>query len=302
MKKITYAALAAGVVFAAGQAGASELWNQHLRGSDIGGALGALPPAGVYFVDDNYYGAFSLDNDKSQSSQLKLDVYVNIPILLWSTGIKILGADYAVGIAQPFDYTNLNYAADSDHWGTFNTVLIPAALSWTLGDFRVKGQLAIAVDDASSSPSSLPARGGAGSGNAYNTFEPSIGASYLKDGWNASVALRYDTSTADDSHYVSATKNEKYQSGDQISTDWTFTKALGKWTVGAGAYTQSQIERDQINGVSTAGTSRVNAGAGPIVGYQFGGIGVTANYDHQILNHNDFGGDVFQVRFVVPLY
>ena len=305
MKKITYTLAAMGFALAAGQAGASELWNQHLRGSDTGGAAGALPPQGVYFVDDNYYGAFSYHNDTSKTSQLKLDVFVNVPILLWSTGYKILGGDFAVAAAQPFDYTNLNYAANSDHWGTFNTVLVPAILSWSLPyNLKIKGQFAVALDDASSSPKagSAPDRGGAGAGNAYYTFEPMVGLSYLHDGWNASVALRYDTSTTENTHYVNATTTSKYQSGDQVSTDWTLSKAIGKWTAGVVAYQQSQIQRDSINSKSTAGTSRINAGAGPLVGYQFGGIGVQASYQHEIVNHNDFGGDIFQVKFVVPLY
>jgi len=304
MKKVTYAIAAMGLALTASQAGASELWNQHLRGSDTGGAAGALPPQGVYFVDDNYYGAFSATNDASKSSQQKLDVFVNIPIVLWSTGYKILGGDFAVAAAQPFDYTNLNFVAGSDHWGTFNTILVPAIMSWALPyDLHIKGQFAVALDDASSAPGQNSNYKGAAAGNGYTTFEPSVGLSYLHDGWNASVALRYDTSTKND--------KTKFQSGDQVSTDWTLSKAIGKWTAGVVAYQQSQIEHDTINGTScgTASTGRcagaadrINAGAGPLVGYQFGGIGVQASYQHSIVLHNDFGGDVFQVKFVVPIY
>jgi len=314
MKKVTYAIAAMGLALTASQAGAGELWNQHLRGSDTGGAAGALPPQGVYFVDDNYYGAFASQGDTSANNKPKtsLDVFVNIPILLWSTGYKILGGDFAVAAAQPFDYTNVRQAnnaalSDDAHWGTFNTILVPAIISWALPyDLHVKGQFSVALDDASSSPSTPPsATNGAGAGNAFYTFEPSVGLSYLHDGWNASVAVRYDTSTQDSKSYSAphgTSLTGTYQSGDQLSTDWTLSKAIGKWTAGVVAYQQASLQRDTINGKDTAGTSRTNAGVGPLVGYQFGGIGVQASYQHEIVTHNDFGGDVFQVKFVVPVY
>jgi len=298
MKKLSYVALAAlGVALSAGQASAEELWNPHLRGVDEGLAAGAVPPKGVYFVDDNYYASFRMYDGSGKSTPTRLDVFVDVPIVLWNTGLKVFGGDFAVAAAQPFDYTNViatGLPSSNAHWGTFNTVLIPAIVSWALpSDFHVKGSLGINLDDASSSPSKPPANGGAGAGNAGTTFEPGLGISWLHDGWNISAQFLYDTTTKDN--------HTNYQSGDQFSGDYTISKAFGKWSFGVGGYSTNQLEKDTVNGKDAAGTTRLTYGVGPVASYTFGGIIVQAQYDYNITTHNDFGGDVFNVRFVVPI-
>jgi len=308
MKKAMYVALAAAITLSAGNAFADELWNPHLRGTDEGLAAGALPPQGVYFIDDAYMGSWKQLTDKGNFTGTKLDVFVDIPILLWNPGIKLLGADYAVAIAQPFDYTNVysNGVAGTGngHVGTFNTVVIPGMLSWALPyDFHVKGSLAVYVDDASSTPAYPAPAGGAGAGNGFWTVEPGLGISWLHSGWNVSAQFMYDFNTEDSS--ITVARPYKYDSGDQFAADYTVTKALGKWTVGAGAYQENQIEKDKKNGTSigctTCGT-RETYGAGPIVGYDFGAINLQATYNFDIMTHNDFGGDFFNLRAIVPLY
>jgi len=316
MKKIicaTVAALGVGVV---GAAQAEELWSPHLPGIDIGLAAGALPPKGVYFVE-NVYITPGLDvRPKGSGSGLagdKLAALVDVPILLWSTGYKFLGADYAAAVAQPFDYTSISTPGSTGspgHIGTFNTVLVPVILSWSLPyDFHVKPTFAVFLDDASSSensnsppPRSLAAGQGTnvGAGMANMAFEGGVGISWLHDGWNASAQFQYDSSTEDSKSALLA--GGKYQSGDQFSADYTLTKAVGKWTLGVGGYQLNQLARDQINGKSTVGTVSLREAAGPVVGYQFGGIGGQAQFTHEFVQHNDVGGDVLNVRFVVPLY
>lgn len=303
MKKLLMCtALTAAVLMSAGSAVADELWNPHLRGTDEGLAAGALPPAGVYFINDSYFGAWKQYDGSGNANGNKLDLMVDIPIVLWNPGIKILGASYAMALAQPFDYTSTYFPSmtttGNGHLGTFNTVVVPAMLSWALpSDFHVKTGLSVFVDDASSSPaypaSSSPASN-AGAGNSFWTFEPELGVSWLHSGWNLSADMRYD-------HNLKDTKTN-YDSGDQIAVDYTVTKELGKWTVGVGAYQENQLQRDVIDGVSTAGTSRQTYGAGPIVGYNFGPVNVSATYNYNILTQNDFGGDLFNVRVVAPLY
>ncbi|HLN23306.1 MAG TPA: transporter [Patescibacteria group bacterium] len=302
LKKTVAGALLVGTFFAAGQASATELWDNHLRGVDTGLAAGALPPQGVYFVDDNYMLSYKGYASNKETST-KLDGLVNVPIVLWNPGLHFLGGDYAVAVAQPFDYTSIGTGGNqSAHTGTFNTILVPAIMSWALPyDLHVKGSVAVFLNDASSSQNAQNRpEGGVGAGNAFTTFEPGLGVSWLHDGWNLSAQMQYDTSTKDNSS-VNAPNNGSYQSGDQFSVDYTATKTINKWTVGLGGFQQNQLQRDKIGGVSTAGTVGDAYGAGPIVGYQFGGVNVQAQYTHDLLVHNDVGGDTFNVRFVVPL-
>lgn len=302
---VSYAVIAAmGVALVASQASATELWDDHLRGVDIGLAAGALPPQGVYFVNDDYFLSYKA-YASNQATGTKLDALVEVPIVLWNPGVKLLGADYAVAVAQPFDYTSIGgVGAQGAHTGTFNTILIPAMLSWALPyDFHVKGSFAVFLNDASSSPSaSSHPEAGVGAGNAYTTFEPGLGISWLRDGWNLSAQMQYDTSTRDNNHYLTATTSEPYQSGDQFSVDYTATKTFDKWTVGLGGFQQNQLQRDTINGLSAAGSVADAIGVGPIVGYQFAGVNVQAQYTHDVVVHNDVGGDTFNVRLVIPVY
>jgi hypothetical protein len=299
MNKLARAALALTLCsLYAGDVSANELWNPTLRGVNEGLAAGALPPEGVYFINDSYFGSWKDYNGSGKANGVKLDLLIDVPIVLWNPGIKVLGADYAVAIAQPFDYTNVysnaSAAKGNGHLGTFNTVIVPGLLSWALPfDFHVKTGLSVYVDDASSSPAHPAPAGGAGSGNSFWTLEPQAGLSWLKDGWNLSADLAYDYNLKD------STTN--YDSGNLFSVNYTATKAIGKWTVGAGAYQQNQLERDSINGTSKSGTTRETYGAGPIVGYDFGSVNLSATYNYNIMTHNDFGGDFLNIRLIAPL-
>ncbi|MDD3371756.1 MAG: transporter [Alphaproteobacteria bacterium] len=298
MKKIICASvLASALALSAGGAFAEQLWNPHLRGTDEGLIAGMVPPKGVYFINNSYFVSWKEYDGRGKYMGYKLDGYVDVPIVIWNPGFKVLGADYAVAIAQPFDFTSLSgpgVASGNGHWGTYNTVVVPGLLSWALpGGFHVKTGLAVYVDDASSSPAHPRTDGGVGSGNSFWTLEPRLGVSWLHDGWNFSVDLSFDYNLKD-------TKTN-YDSGNIFNAEYTVTKNLGKWTVGLGAYQQNQVNKDKLNGVKLPGKTRLGYGMGPILGYNFGPVSVEATYNFNITTHNDFGGNVMNVRLVVPL-
>lgn len=296
---------------------ATELWDPHLRGVNEGLAAGALPPPGVYFINNAYFvpsyhwaGTFHgapLAPSGTMNRDFKLFAYVDVPILLWVPGCKFLGADYAMAIAQPFDYTNLRLqgstfgfpqgvASAGALWGTYNTILIPYQLSWKLPcDFRIMTGLGIALDDGTSSPgTSLGPGSFAQSANGYYTFEPTLGLSWLHAGWNLSVDFHYAFNTKDNA--------TDYQSGQQLAIDYTATYTCGKWTFGVGAAQETQTTKDTIEGIDIS-DSRANVWTiGPIVGYNFGPCSVQFIYNFPVYTNNDVGGQWFDVRFVVPLW
>lgn len=277
---------------------ADELWNPHLRGIDEGCASALLPPKGVYFVNDSYFGTLTYYNGSGKETPTRLDLYVDAPILLYNPGYKLFHANYAVAIAQPIDYTSISSRStamlDNGHWGAYNTVVVPAILSWQLPhDWYLKAAIAAYVDDPSSSPAHPVADGGAGSGNSFWTVEPNIAVTYLKNGWNASADLKYD-------HIFKDTSTD-YQSGDEFAGDYTFTKCMRKWTFGVGGYQENQLQRDTSKGATVQDSIRLTYGAGPIVSYNFGPLEVMGIFDYNISTHNDFGGDTANVRVVIPL-
>jgi hypothetical protein len=302
MKRILLAAVALTTLLAATQASATELWDPHLRGTDEGLAAGAALPPGVYGVWDQWYSSMAVYNSGGHDTGVHVDALVEVPILLWQSGYRLLGGQYSAGLALPFDYTNTRIAgvgalADNGHWGTFNTILIPGQLSWTLPhNFHAKLGLTVYLDDASSSPGNPAPGGGVGSGNGYSTIQPDLGISWLKDGWNLSVST----------HYAVNMKNTKtdYQSGDEFMADYTITKDIGKWTVGLGGYSENQLSSDTGTGAAACtnnGGCRVAIyGIGPLVGYNFGGAIGMIEYNAAFANKMDAGGNELTVRLVIP--
>jgi len=314
MKKLLLASvLCLAAVMMITPAYATETWDPHLHGVDEGLAAGALPPPGVYFINDSYFAPVApvMGPDGHQlASSVKLFAYVDVPILLWVPGCKFLGADYGVAIAEPFDYVNLmthpafsapGVQQSGSQWGAFNTIVLPYILSWKLPcDFRVKTALAIAFDDASSAKSDTwlaqQANPTAPSGNGYYSFTPEIGISWLHAGWNASIEMFYTLGLKNDS------LEGGFQSGNQFAADYTLTYTCGKWTFGGGAAQEQQVFNDS-NQFGTIGNSMARLWtAGPIVGYNFGPCSLMFTANFQISGTNDPVGAFYNVRLVVPLW
>ena len=301
-KHILLAAVAFSTMLAATQASATELWDPHLRGTDEGLAAGAALPPGLYGVWDQWYDTLTIYDNGGHDTGVHVDALVEVPILLWQSGYKFLGGDYSAGIAVPFDYTNVRVAgapglSDNGHWGSFNTVLIPGQLAWTLPNhFHAKLGLTVYLDDASSSPASPPPGGGVGSGNGYATIQPDLGISWLNDGWNVSLSMHYAANMNDSKTH--------YQSGDEFMVDYTVTKDIGKWTVGLGGYSENQLSDDTGAGavgcIHNDGCKVAIYGIGPIIGYNFGGLIGQLQYNAAFANKNDAGGNMLNVRLVVP--
>ncbi|MBK3800730.1 hypothetical protein GAY33_16065 [Azospirillum brasilense] len=56
----------------------------------------------------------------------------------------------------------------------------------------------------------------------YWAVEPTLGVSWLHDGWNVSAALHYDINFKNTA--------SEYTSGNILVGDYTVTKTIGKWT------------------------------------------------------------------------
>jgi hypothetical protein len=291
-----------GSLLTASQAKAVELWDPYLRGVFEGEPAGALPPPGVYGELDNYWTSYgNYLNNSGTKEPGHLSALVEVPIVIWVPGIKILGANYAAAIGQPFDFTQTKLFGHtgSGNWGTYNTILVPGMLSWSLPDHLfVRTGLTILLNDASSTMGDVYkgklTNGGAPSGNAYTTLQPDLGVSWLYNGWNLSVGTHYAVP-------ISGTKSAgiSYRTAPQFSADYTITKTLGAWTAGIGGEQENQFSRDtvSVNGISVPGRLTNNYAIGPIVGYEFAnGVGVTAYWNHSFATRSDVAGDFFNLR------
>ena len=307
MKKIILAiCVSVAVVMMVTPVFANELWDPHLRGVDEGLAAGALPPPGFYFINTEYfmpglslYGTGTGETASTKVHGTNLFVFVDSPVLLWATGYKFLCADYAMAIAQPIVYTNVNVLgtkvqaqAEGSNWGTFNTVLVPYILSWKLPcDFYIKTGLAIGLNDGSTTVENTSVA--APSANNFYDFIPDLGISWLHNGWNISADFFFAFPTKD--NYTN------YQSGNQFAADYTITKTCGKWTFGLGAAQYVQMGADTLAGVTVPLSTTTMYTMGPIIGYNFGPCSLTGTYNFSLYSADGWGGDFFLVRLVVPL-
>ena len=282
---------------------ATELWDPHLRGVDGGLAAGALPPAGFYLVDNNWFAPDTrfFGPDGKVAGLNELSAYVNVPVLLWSTGLKFLCADYGVAIAQPFDWVNLKladakgvYGGDSQ-MGTFNTIFVPYILSWKLPyDFRVKTSFSVGFDDAMTSPGWVPPGAQiAPAGNGTWMFTPTVGVSWLHEGWNLSAEFFYTFNTKNGITH--------YWSNDQFAADYTITYTYKKWTFGMVAAEENEVGDDQLHGVSVPGTKAELYTIGPTLGYNFGPCSLSFTWNTPLYTQSDVGANWFNVRLVIPL-
>lgn len=307
MKKLLWAATAFGSMVLAQTAMAEENWSPHLPGVDEGMAVGALPPPGTYFINNTLYAAYSHSDNSGNKDTVRANIFVDVPIVLWNPGVKVLGADYAAGLAQPFTHvdTIANGTSAASNWGLFETVAIPGMLSWSLpNDFHVKTGLAVYLPDGTAQKQKNTSSDGtyAGVANSINywSLEPSLAISWLHDGWNVGAELNYD--------YNFKNTQTGYTSGNILVVDYTLTKTFGNWTAGLGGYSVNQLQDDKssVAAVQTAisangGFRQTKYAAGPTLGYNFGPVAVSATYNHALGDtKNTVNGDSFWTRLVVP--
>jgi len=262
---------------------AAENWIPRLPGLGEGQVAGAAPPAGVYLLNDLDWVGTTLPNGPGIAATT-IDIAIDVPVLLWAPGVRLLGADYVVGAAFPVDYVstygpgtpvssrvNLGTRA-----GAYETVLIPGQLSWKLSPKTfIKAGIDIYLPDGNfEKPNVMAFPNSIG----WWVVEPTLGISYVPNGWNLSASLFYDH------NFVNPATG--YTSGDVIGGDYTVMKTIGRVGVGIGGYSQTQISNDVQDGLEIANSRASNYGIGPMVSYDFGSIVLQANYNRRLADPN----------------
>ncbi|MDH2925721.1 transporter [Lonepinella koalarum] len=273
-------------------------------GTTTGNPAGALPPPGVYFGYDVDYEWGKLH---SQNVHIKARNVSMVASLVWSTPYKVLGANYAMGIAQPykFAHTTLNTPVGESKYsnnGLMSTTIMPLLLSWDLGEGFHLGTGAAFVfkngkhatectgGDCSNTPKNLA--------NRYYTIQPNLALTYFKDNWTFTVNNIFD--------FNSKNKKTDYRSGNTYYLDLTAVKRIEKWTVGAIANWTKQFTDDKKSGVVVQGLhsegSRIeHVMLGPMAGYDFGAFSINARFLASVHSKNDPKMRFFHVGVSVPL-
>ncbi len=232
------------------------------------GATAGDPPPGIYGFNQFFTYQANLTGPGNTllnptGTKTGLHGAVEANGVLFVPGWTFLGAQYTAVVVQPFIMQSAGSPIDTQSSGMHNTYIVPAELSWKLGDsgFFVKAGLGMYVPDGTKTG----INGLGNVGNPWWTFQPEFIVSYLKDGWNLTANLYNEMNT----------KNTitQYQTGDIFHAEFTATKTFGNWTIGPVGYYVGQITNDKSSDFyhGLINTNKYDLwAAGALVGYNFG--------------------------------
>jgi len=265
-------------------------------GNTLGLPIGASPPPGFYLNSLSSTNSLTLKDASGNSVGADVTLSDTAVQLMWVPGIKLFGGDYKAFILQPLlnidqDSTFAPVASGSK-LGLGNTEIHPIDISWALGGghFVSAGFSVFAPTGYWSASAPVNTAGN------FWTFAPSLGYSYLNDGWNTSIHLQYFTNTRN--------KTSKYRSGNEVLVNVTAMKDLGGFSLGPIAYYRKQLQADSNGGTMYGGTVAGKAEQLALgLGYagRVGAANVNVNLTHDVMAKNTLGGTSLHVNFSIPL-
>jgi hypothetical protein len=296
---------------------AAEGINPLQPGATTGSPAGALPPPGVYLMSDTNYEGGKLKNDAGDTAvtpagqKITASNMCSVLALTWVTDTQILGARYAVAIAQPYKWAETKFSGGTNSVsssGIVNTAITPVILSWDLGQgYFLSSGLTVYLDDGDfsatyDSSAGRKVKNATSIGNDYWTFEPSVALTYMGHDWSLTLNNLLDFNTIN--------HTSDYRSGMTYYLDATATRRIQKFTLGVVGNLTRQITDDEINGESVPavsgfygkGNRAEHILAGPLLGYDFGTFTVTSRLLVSLRAKNDADVSFFHVGVSLPIH
>jgi hypothetical protein len=284
VKSMTLGALVMFAVVVPLSAHAEEGGSGHYMPGGMASFIDTLPGKPGLAVANffNYYdGSASATQQFSRggliTAGLDATAYSDTIVALYQTPLKLLGGDYAVGLAIPYVWleakgqvqitgpggTTLTRNKTDKENGIGDITLYPFMLGWTAlnRDLKYDVRLGIYAPTGDYEKGKL-----ANLGKNYWTFEPAVSLSYIssKIGLELSAFAGLDFNT----------KNEDtdYQSGTQFHLDVTAAQHLPLWGgiigLGANFFYYQQLEGDSGSGAARLGDFKGRTiGIGPVLSY-----------------------------------
>lgn len=265
-------------------------------GNSLGVPIGASPPPGIYLNTFSSVNSLELKDDDGNDLGADIDITDTAVQLLWVPGFKLLGADYKAFILQPFLHIDQSSTfppvANGSEFGLGNTEIHPIDLSWSLapGHFVSAGLSIFAPTGKWDAEDPINTAGD------FWTLAPSLGYSYLKNGWNASAHLQYFTNTEN--------KDNDYRSGDEVLLNGTALKDLGGYSLGPVGTYRKQLSKDRNDGPMYGGMTGGEVeqlGLGIGFASRVGKTGINVNLTHDVAASNTPAGNSLKLNFSIPL-
>jgi hypothetical protein len=271
-----------------------------LPGVTIGVPVGALPPPGLYFSTANATFGMNVKNDQGQNIGVRVqDTSTNEQLLYVPPIPQIFGATYGASVIQGIraPSTGIPDMGTFANFGFVNTVISPLNLSWNL-----QNGFFVSLGLTTYSPSyNYHVTLVQNASRNYATLEPALGVSYLTDLWNLTAHPLFDVNFTNPAN--------GYKSGVLFMMDYTALRKFGKFEAGLGGTLTAQVSNDTIHGVPVAAAPGVNGVGnraqnftiGPVVGYDFSTVALTAYYNRSVYARNVAAGNNLWFRLDVPL-
>lgn len=238
-------------------------------GITINAASAAVPPPGLYLSQTAYGYQAKFVGPGTPAGNPTLRLTSTSTTLYWSPGWTFLGAQYGAFVLQPISVANIEAPINASYSGLHNPLIVPAELSWKLGDsgFYFKSALGLYTPTGTiSGPAGL-----SNAGHPWWTFVPNVTLSYLANGWN--ISARFDLEMSTHNPYTG------YRNGNILHSEFKAVKNIGKWRIGPVGYYYGQVSSDQSSRYynNAINVNRYNVWAlGALIGYDFGPVALTA--------------------------
>ena len=265
---------------------------------------GAAPPPGSYYV--NYFGYYtaSLRDGSGRKALLSgatptVSAMFDALRFVQITRYKVLGADYGAHVIVPVVHQSVDMNGTAAYSGVGDVIVNPVILGWHGSAWHAVAAVDVFLPTGHYDKSDARVSIGAN----YYSFDPLIAFTYYpKSGWEGSAKLMYNLKTTN--------LATNYHSGQEFHADFAGGKHLGNWMAGATGYALMQTTDDTVNGqVAPAAAGLWDGGhrgavfaIGPSAGYTNAHhMTFTAQWQHETLVHNRFGGDKLWFKMVIPL-
>jgi hypothetical protein len=253
---------------------------------ELVGVAWAPLPEGVYAVNTSSFANDRAIGDKSS-------IYVDIPVIAWSTPWTFLGGRVEAYVAGPFVgvYAPSPPAAAAVYTNDFYNPFVAVGESWSLGNgFYFAGFVGsyLPMDNAL--------------GQYYWTPNLRFAFGYTADGWDLTAHTTVGFRTNDINTNPGIGTIAGTHGYDYINEDLTATKKLGKWELGPVAFGSWDIGSN----TTTPGVARQGQFAvGGLVGYDFGGLYAQAYLTHDVWQ-TGYAASTYETnifgRIIIPLW
>lgn len=261
-------------------------------GATMGVPIAAPLPEGFLLSSRTGISRLKFHDADGNETATEIDIIDSAVVLNYAPGVTLFGGQYRASLALPVIDVSLGGNLDASDIGFGSLDIRPIDISWQTapGIFVNAGVSIITPGNWDGSQLANP-------GQNFWTLAPSVGVSYLRDGWNASAHLIYLTNQRN--------PDNDYKSGDEINLNLTAMKDVGDGlSLGPVAYWRKQVSADDNRGSSYGGGTAAKSeaiGVGLSATKQFGNVIANAMYTHDVLAEESGGGSRLWLNFTVPL-